>query len=111
MSDLKTDEKAPRSDLSNSIGKEVTLFLREPAKFKPLKLDHGADGCVGRLVGSDRVGLWFEPQAAKDAALKNSASGGVPHVFLSWDDVLSLVRYQPTEDYLSKKEYRGLRPS
>ena len=111
MSEFKTDEKAPRSDLSNTLGKEITLFLREPDKFKALKLDlNGEDGgCLGRLVGVERVGLWFEPQAAKEAAL--SGSTAVPHFFIGWDDVLSIMRNQPPEDFVSRKEYRGLRPT
>lgn len=110
MSELKTDEKAPRSDLSSSIGKEVTLFLREPAKFAPLKFTSQEDGGVtGRLVGADRMGLWFEPQSLREAAL--AGAGPVPHVFLSWEDVLALVRYNAAEEFNSKKEYRGLRPA
>ena len=110
MSDLKMDDRAPRSDLSNSMGKEITLFLREPDKFSSLKLSQGADGgCAGRLVGADRAGLWFEPQSLREAALTNL--GSIPHIFFGWDDVLTLIRYQPADQFITKKEYRGLRPS
>lgn len=110
MSDFKADDKTPRSDFSNSIGKDIELFLRDRDKFQALSLVFDGRGAVvGRLVGVDRFGLWVETLASKEAALASAAP--VPHTFFPWEEVLSVVRNHAAEDFSGKKEYRGLRPT
>ena len=110
MSDTPNDDKAPRSDFSSSVGKEITLYLREPGKFAVVRLNAGADGgFAGRLVGVDRFGLWFEDAGQREKALQDS--GPVPHIFIAWEDVLTVVRQQAAEEFVTKKAYRGLRPA
>lgn len=110
MSDHKAEDKAPRSDFSNSIGKEVEVFLREREKFDVLGLTFNERGALaGRLVGVDRFGLWFESSADREKAV--SSNGQVPHTFFGWDEILSVIRRHPAETFSTKKEYRGLRPT
>lgn len=100
--------RQPRSDFGKCVGEEVELFLAHPEALAALKLP-AESGCLkGRLVGVDRPGLWFEPKAWLDEAL--SAQLPVRHIFLKWDDVLSLARPIESELFEERKEYRGLRP-
>lgn len=105
-----TDMMKPRTDLTTTVGKEVVVYFRLLEELAPLDLPLESNKTLRcRLVGFDRQGIWVEPQAWLDKALKDNNE--VNHVFLHWDHVLSIVREHKTETFVSKREYRGLRPA
>lgn len=105
MSEVKQEQNGPRSDLSSSLDKDVLVKFRTK-EYQDL-LGLGAE-CAGRLVGVDRFGLWLEPADQRKAAL--AAGESVPHYFIPWPEVLTVVRRQDASLFQTKKEYRGLRP-
>ena len=105
--DNKKDRK-PVTNFSNCIGEAVTVYLKEADELGPLALP-GKNGKVeARLVGVERPGVWIEPTSWRESAV--SKEEDVPHVFLSWDNVLSMVRKVASREFAEKKQYRGLRP-
>lgn len=100
--------RQPRSDFGKCVGEKVELYLTDPSTLAALNLPARGGHLEGRLVGVDRPGLWFEPQAWLDEAL--AAEQPVRHVFLKWEHVLGLTRPIESEKFEKKKEYRGLRP-
>jgi len=105
MREMKQEQNGPRSDLSSSLDKDVVVRFRSEDYQNKLGLE--AD-CAGRLVGVDRYGLWIEPAQARKAALAEDQP--VSHYFIPWDEILTVIRRQEASLFLSKKEYRGLRP-
>lgn len=105
MSEVKQEQNGPRSDFSSSLDKDVVVRFRAKEYQDQLGL---AAECPGRLVGVDRFGLWLEPTDQRKAALASSEA--VPHFFIPWDEVLTVVRHQDASLFQIKKEYRGLRP-
>ena len=103
------DATLPRSDLMSSVGKEMSVFFRQPQDLAALQLPLEADQSLkARLVGFDRQGVWLEPTQVREQSLAKQAP--VPHYFLTWDVILSMARYVEVECFIVKKEYRGLRP-
>lgn len=100
--------RQPKSDFGKCVGEQVEVYLAEPDQLKPLGLPAEGGKVEGRLVGVDRPGLWLEPKAWLEEALK--ADQPVRHVFLKWENVLGLTRPIESEKFEQKKEYRGLRP-
>ncbi|MBS2039325.1 hypothetical protein JST97_30350 [bacterium] len=105
MSEIKQEQNGPRSDLSSSLDKDVLVRFRSKEYQDQLGL--GAE-CAGRLVGVDRYGLWLEPAEQRKQALASSEA--VPHYFVPWPEILTVVRRQDASLFQTKKEYRGLRP-
>lgn len=108
ISENGSKDKKPRTNFANCVGEPVTLFLRDADQLGPLDLPAKAGQVEGRLVGVERQGVWFEPKAWLDSATESEDS--VPHVFLLWENVLSLVRKVDSSEFAQKKQYRGLRP-
>ena len=106
MSDDK--RKQPKSDFGKCVGEDVELYLAEADELSVLKLPIEDGKIAGRLVGVDRPGLWIEPEAWLKSALDSDSP--VNHVFVKWDNVLTVVRPVKSEKFEAKKEYRGLRP-
>ncbi len=100
--------RQPRSDFGKCVGEKVELYLSDAEALAALQLPVDKGRLEGRLVGVDRPGLWFEPKAWLDAALK--AEEPVRHIFIKWENVLGLSRAIESEKFEQKKEYRGLRP-
>lgn len=100
----------PRTNLTSCIGCEVVVHFLEADQLKPLGLPTESDGTLNaRLVGVERQGVWVEPSSWLEQAL--SDDGDVPHVFIKWENVLSLVRKHSSTSFATKREYRGLRPA
>lgn len=105
---MSDNKRQPKSDFGKCVGESVEVFLADASDLEPLGLPADGGKVEGRLVGVDRPGLWLEPKAWLDSALK--ADQPVKHVFLKWDNVLGLTRAIAKEKFETKKEYRGLRP-
>jgi hypothetical protein len=106
MSDVNKEQPGPRSDFSSSLDKEVEVLLRSSDYAGQVSL---ASRFRARLVGVERFGIWVEPAESRKQALE--AKGSVEHYFLPWSEVLTVIRFQESELFQTKKEYRGLRPS
>jgi len=105
MSEVKSEQNGPRTDLSSSLDKDVVVRFRVGEYQQQLGL--GSE-CAARLVGADRFGLWIEPSQARKEALAKGE--GVDHYFIPWDEILTVIRKQDASLFQTKKEYRGLRP-
>jgi len=106
MSDTSKDMEGPRSDFAHSLGKEVEVRFTSADYASKLGFEQS---CQGRLVGVERMGLWFEPGSQRKQAL--DAGKAVGQYFVPWTEVATVIRWQEASLFQSKKEYRGLRPS
>ncbi|HXE72048.1 MAG TPA: hypothetical protein VNO81_05265 [Candidatus Nitrosotenuis sp.] len=90
---LAKDLRKKLTDLSNTVGQKVWLYVRSPSLFEGLQPGHGlglkGNVAEGRLVGSDRHGLWFEPAESLEKAGGDPAR--VLHYFVPWTEVLTLA--------------------
>ncbi|MEW6279410.1 MAG: hypothetical protein AB1758_12345 [Candidatus Eremiobacterota bacterium] len=101
--------KKPKTDFPTCVGNIVVLYVKNPEELASLKLPL-ADGnrLEGRLVGVERQGLWMEPKQWMENAIEQQTE--LQHVFITWENVLSMVKSYPASDFLTVREYRGLRP-
>ncbi len=100
--------KKPRTDLSTCIGNPILLFVKDPQALAALKLPFEGGQLECRLVGVERQGIWFEPDRWVEAASQEKKP--LHHVFLQWEDVLSIMKAYETSDLEGVRQYRGLRP-
>lgn len=100
--------KKPRTDLSSCIGNPVILYLKEEEALKALKLPVKDGKIECRLVGVERFGIWIEPEKWVETSVKEQKP--LHHVFLLWENVLSIMKAYETSDFMAVREYRGLRP-
>ncbi len=106
MSELNKEQPGPRSDFSSSLDKEVEVLLRSSDYAQQIAL---SSRFLARLVGVERFGIWVEPSDSRKQALADKDS--VKQYFLPWSEVLTVIRFQESDLFQTKKEYRGLRPS
>lgn len=100
--------KKPRTDLSSCIGNPILLFVKDEEALKGLKLPLEDGKLECRLVGVERYGVWVEPEKWVEASMKEQKQ--LHHVFLLWENVLSIMKAYETSDFMAVREYRGLRP-
>ncbi len=100
--------KKPRTDLSSCIGNHVILYVKDEDALKSLKLPLKEGKVECRLVGVERFGVWIEPDKWVEASMKEQKQ--LHHVFLLWENVLSIMKAYETSDFMAVREYRGLRP-
>ncbi|MBI3925244.1 MAG: hypothetical protein HY319_06860 [Armatimonadetes bacterium] len=113
MADIMVDEDelhlGVQTNLQSCVGSEITLFLLNGEDLEPLKLPLEKDGSLRcRLVGADRQGAWVEPTRWLEQAREEG--GEVAHIFLRWENVLSIFKRYACEQAIARKQYRGLRP-
>ncbi|MGE0488178.1 MAG: hypothetical protein AB7S38_03070 [Vulcanimicrobiota bacterium] len=108
MTDSKEKSSKPITSFSSCVDEDVVIYVAEAEQLSPLDLPIDKGCLEARLVGVDRKGIWIEPAAWLSRGLDSGDQIG--HVFLKWDNVLSVVRKIESDLFAERKEYRGLRP-
>ncbi|MCA9795535.1 MAG: hypothetical protein KC910_27195 [Candidatus Eremiobacteraeota bacterium] len=108
MTDSNDRSSKPVTSFSNCVDLDVVVYVADADQLAPLGLPIDKGQLGARLVGVDRKGIWIEPTKWLEKGLDSGDEIG--HVFLKWDNVLSVVRKVESDLFAERKEYRGLRP-
>lgn len=104
-----------RTDFGHLMGKYCVLTVNGPEKLyeyapKNFKALDDPIEIMGRVVGRESVGIWFEP--VKAVMQPNSRGRIIPfHILVRWEHILTATTNPLVNDYhQDKPDWQGLKP-
>ena len=115
LSEMISRLRSVRTDFGHLMGKYCVLTVNGPEKlyqYAPkgfTALDDPIE-VMGRVVGRESVGIWFEP--AKAVMEPNSEGRVIPyHILVRWEYILTATTNPLVNDFhQDKPDWQGLKP-
>ena len=106
--------RSVRTDFGHLLGKYCVLTVQGPDKIYAYANQKAVPGepveVMGRVVGRESVGIWFEP--AKAVAEPNKDGRIIPyHILIRWDYLVTATTNPLMNDiHYDSPGWRGLKP-